>query len=164
MSFSQENAGPKPLLLKAAEVFMAVTLTVMVVAVFSNVVLRYVFASGLVIYDELSRLLFVWLVCMGSVVAAYEKKHLSFELVIDRVGPGTRVALYYFSNALLLVLLALVIKGAWDQVVAGLHSFSAVMGYPLALAAGATLFMAGAMEILVIKEVVFERLVLRRKP
>src|SRR3546814_13459529 len=76
MSFSEERAGPKPLLLKVAEAFMAATLTIMVIAVFSNVVLRYAFSTGLVIYDELSRLLFVWLVCVGSVVAASENKHL----------------------------------------------------------------------------------------
>src|SRR3546814_14864387 len=93
---------------------MAATLTIMVIAVFSNVVLRYAFSTGLVIYDELSRLLFVWLVCVGSVVAAYENKHLSFELVIDRVGPAMKTALYFFSNAVLLVLLAMIIKGAWE--------------------------------------------------
>ena len=53
-----------PLLARVAEAFMAVTLCAMVVAVFSNVVLRYAFGTGLVIYEELSRLLFVWLVCV----------------------------------------------------------------------------------------------------
>ncbi|MFA7475539.1 MAG: TRAP transporter small permease subunit, partial [Castellaniella sp.] len=65
------DAPRKPLIRKAAEAFIAITLALMVIAVFSNVVLRYAFGTGLVIYEELSRLLFIWLVCMGTVVTAH---------------------------------------------------------------------------------------------
>lgn len=157
------HAGaPKPLLLKAAEAFLAITLTIMVIAVFSNVVLRYAFDTGLVVYEELSRLLFVWLVCVGTTVAAYENKHLSFTLVVDRVGPRTRSVLYYLATCIAAIVLGMVIKGAWDQVLAGMQSFSPVMGYPLALAAAATLFMACVMEVLLFKEAIIDRLLLRK--
>ena len=86
------SAPRKPPIRKAAEAFMAATLALMVIAVFSNVVLRYAFGTGLVIYEELSRLLFIWLVCMGTVVTAYDRRHLSFDLLVDRVGPRTRAA------------------------------------------------------------------------
>ena len=160
-----ENAAPhpaKPLLQKAAEVFLAATLAMMVIAVFSNVVLRYAFDTGLVVYEELARLLFVWLVCVGTVVAAYEKKHLSFTLVIDRVGPKAQTALFYLASAIAAILLGMIIKGSWDQVQAGMQSFSPVIGYPLAIAAAATLFMACVMEILLFKEVIVDRLIQRK--
>lgn len=147
----------KPLIRKAAEAFMAITLALMVIAVFSNVVLRYAFGTGLVIYEELSRLLFVWLVCMGTVVTAHEKRHLSFDLLIDRVSPRTRAAMGVLATLISAVVLGMVAKGAWDQVIAGLHSFSPVIGYPLAVAAAATLFMAVAMEILLFKQAVLDR-------
>ncbi|MFC4298872.1 TRAP transporter small permease [Castellaniella hirudinis] len=151
------DAPHKPLIRKAAEVFMATTLALMVIAVFSNVVLRYAFGTGLVIYEELSRLLFVWLVCMGTVVTAHEKRHLSFDLLIDRVGPRTRAAMGVLATLVSAIVLGMVAKGAWDQVIAGLRSFSPVIGYPLAVAAAATLFMAVAMEILLFKQAVLDR-------
>lgn len=148
----------KPLIRKAAEAFMAFTLALMVIAVFSNVVLRYAFGTGLVIYEELSRLLFIWLVCMGTVVTAYEKRHLSFDLVVDRAGPRTRAVLDALAGAISAIVLGMVIKGAWDQVIAGMHSYSPVIGYPLAIAAAATLFMAAAMEAMLFKQVILDRL------
>ncbi|MGB6008321.1 TRAP transporter small permease [Castellaniella sp.] len=148
----------KPLIRKAAEAFMAITLALMVIAVFSNVVLRYAFGTGLVVYEELSRLLFVWLVCMGTVVTAYDKRHLSFDLVIDRVGPRTRLILDALAGIISAIVLGMVVKGAWDQVIAGLHSHSPVIGYPLSIAAAATLFMAAAMEVLLFKQAILDRL------
>lgn len=148
----------KPLIRRAAEAFMAVTLALMVLAVFSNVVLRYAFGTGLVVYEELSRLLFVWLVCMGTVVTAYDKRHLSFDLIVERVGPRTRAGLDALASAIGAIVLGMVVKGAWDQVIAGLHSHSPVIGYPLSIAAAATLFMAAAMEVLLFKQAVLDRL------
>ncbi|WP_323000122.1 TRAP transporter small permease [Castellaniella sp.] len=148
----------KPPIRRAAEAFMAVTLALMVVAVFSNVVLRYAFGTGLVIYEELSRLLFIWLVCMGTVVTAYEKRHLCFDLVIERVGPRTRTVLDALAGVISAIVLGMVVKGAWDQVIAGMNSHSPVIGYPLSIAAAATLFMATAMEVLLFKQAILDRL------
>jgi len=155
MHLSETDAGMprKHPIHKAAEAFMAISLAIMVIAVFSNVVLRYAFDTGLVIYEELSRLLFVWLVCMGTVVAAGEDKHLAFTLVVDRLGPRMLRLCRCLSTVLGLVILGMIAKGAWGQVIAGLHSFSPVMGYPLALGAVAILLMALVMMILLLKEV-----------
>lgn len=144
----------KPLLQKAAEAFMAITLALMIVAVFSNVVLRYAFGTGLVVYEELSRLLFVWLVCTGTTVTAYERKHLSFTLVVERIGPRLQRILYALAGTISVIVLGMVIKGAWDQVIAGLYSHSPVMGYPLALTAAATLLMAAIMAILIVVDAI----------
>ena len=46
------------------EAVMALLLAAMVVLVFGNVVLRYVFNSGITISEELSRWLFVWRACL----------------------------------------------------------------------------------------------------
>lgn len=79
---------PKPRLQRMAEALMVLALVGMVVAVFINVVLRYVFNTSIVSYEEISRLLFVWLVAVGSIVAAFEGSHLGFDLVTARVGPN----------------------------------------------------------------------------
>lgn len=49
---------------------MAACLGVMATAVFVNVVLRYGFGSGIAASEELSRLLFVWMVFIGATAAS----------------------------------------------------------------------------------------------
>ena len=48
---------------------IAVCLAVMVVLVFGNVALRYIFNSGITMSEELSRWLLVWLTFLGAIVA-----------------------------------------------------------------------------------------------
>jgi len=44
-------------------------LAVMVVMVFGNVVLRYAFNSGIIVSEEVSRWLFLWVTFLGAIVA-----------------------------------------------------------------------------------------------
>lgn len=135
---------------RGAEAAMAIGLAGMVLAVFINVVLRYGFDTGIVFYEELSRLLFVWLVCIGAIVAAAEGKHLGFDMVTSRLRGIPRKVFLWLSHLLVGGVLLMVVKGSWAQVIAGLQSFSTVIGYPLALAAASTLVMAvGMLAILV---------------
>jgi TRAP-type transport system small permease protein len=148
------HSAPRPhRLLRLAEIAMALTLAVMVVAVFANVVLRYGFNTGIVSYEELSRLLFVWLVCIGAVVATAERKHLGFDLLVARLPRPAARACGWLARALMLFGLVLLIKGSWGQVIAGLGTVSAVIGYPMALAAAAPLLMAVGMAALLLLEV-----------
>jgi hypothetical protein len=57
---------------------MAVALGVMALAVFVNVVLRYGFGSGIAASEELSRLLFVWMVFLGAAAAYPAGEHMAF--------------------------------------------------------------------------------------
>lgn len=124
------------------EASMAFSLALMVLAVFVNVVLRYGFDTGIVFYEELSRLLFVWLVCIGAVLAAAEGKHLGFDMLIGRMSGKTLKTCTFIAQLLSVYCLLLVVKGSWEQVKAGMHAYSTVIGYPLALAAAGTLVMA----------------------
>jgi TRAP-type transport system small permease protein len=144
--------GNKSLIEAGAELFLVVTLAGMVVAVFLNVVLRYGFGTGIVFYEELSRLLFVWLVCVGSVLAAAKHQHLNFDMLTSRLTGRSASACTNLSRLIIAVCLALVAKGSFVQVLAGMASFSTVIGYPLALAASSTLIMSVAMLILLLIE------------
>lgn len=147
-------AGPLQWVRRAAEFAMAAGLACMVLAVFVNVVLRYVFNTGIVFYEELSRLLFVWLVCIGAIVAAAEGKHLGFDMVTSRLKGVPRKVCLWASHLLVGFCLVLLLKGSWEQVRAGMASFSTVIGYPLALAAAATLVLAVGMLVILVVELV----------
>lgn len=150
---SESTAGrPKPLLQRLAEALMVLALAGMVIAVFVNVVLRYVFHTSIVSYEEISRLLFVWLVAIGAIVAAFEGSHLGFDMLTARAGPGLRKALFWLSQLLVLVCMGLLLWGSWAQVEAGLNSYSTVLGYPLALGAAATLVLAVGLLLVTLRD------------
>ena len=54
---------------RALKFLVALCLASMVALVFGNVVLRYVFSSGITFSEEFSRWLFVWLTFFGAIVA-----------------------------------------------------------------------------------------------
>jgi len=135
-------ARRKPVLQRMAEHFMVLALAGMVVAVFVNVVLRYAFGTSIVSYEEISRLLFVWLVAIGAIVAAFEGKHLGFDMVTSRLKGNARTGMFWIAQLIAGGCMVLLLIGSWHQVVAGMDSFSTVLGYPLALAAAATLVLA----------------------
>lgn len=148
----QEAKKPKPRIQRMAEALMVLALAGMVIAVFVNVVLRYLFHTSIVSYEEVSRLLFVWLVAIGAIVAAFEGAHLGFDLVTSRVGPATRKALFWVSQFLIAACMLMLLWGSWEQVVAGWSSYSTVLGYPLALGAAATLVLSVGMLVVVARD------------
>ena len=151
-SVSTPASPRKPWLLRMAEVLMVAALAGMVVAVFVNVVLRYVFNTSIVSYEEISRLLFVWLVAVGSIVAAYEGTHLGFDMLTSRVGPKAGRVLFWVTQLLVVACMVMLLIGSWEQVKAGMDSYSTVLGYPLAMGAAATLVLAIGMLLVAVRD------------
>jgi TRAP-type C4-dicarboxylate transport system permease small subunit len=122
---------------RIAELLMALCLAAMALAVFVNVVLRYGFGSGIAASEELSRLLFVWMVFIGATAAYPRGQHMAFTSLLlplrDRWGGVPLALLMRLIHGLVLVSCVLVGWGAWQQVVVGLGSRSVVLGYPAAL-------------------------------
>ena len=114
---------------------MAASLGVMAVAVFVNVVLRYGFGSGVAASEELSRLLFVWMVFIGATAAYPAGEHMAFTSLVGSLKKWPIAMATLTAVIRLLVLLACVMlgHGAWQQVMVGLNSSSVVLGYPVAL-------------------------------
>ncbi len=118
-----------------AHVAMAACLGVMAVAVFVNVVLRYGFGSGIAASEELSRLLFVWLVFLGAAAAYPAGEHMAFTSLLGMLQgrPAAFAAMTVVVRLLVVLGCALLAWGAWQQVVVGMSSRSVVLGYPTAL-------------------------------
>ena len=142
----------KPLIKRIAEHFMVAALAGMVIAVFVNVVLRYVFATSIVSYEEISRLLFVWLVAVGAIVTAFEGKHLGFDMLTSRLKGAPKKLLFWISQIIVAACMVLLLIGSWEQVKAGMDSYSTVLGYPLALGAAATLVLAVGLLVCVVAD------------
>ena len=75
-------------------------------------------------------------------------------MVTSRVSPPVRKAMFWVSQILIAICMGLLLWGSWEQVVAGMQSFSTVLGYPLALGAAATLVLAVGMLVVVLRDMV----------
>ena len=100
---------------KGLEAVMALCLIVMVALVFGNVVLRYVFNSGITVAEEMSRWFFVWLTFLGAVVALRDHGHLGTEVLVGRLGPTGKKVCLVIGYALMLGVCWLLFRGALEQ-------------------------------------------------
>ena len=141
---------------KVAQVLMASCLGGMAVAVFVNVVLRYGFGSGIAASEELSRLLFVWMVFIGAAAAYPAGEHMAFTSLAGLLA--RRPLAFGLLTALirLLVIAACVMLawGAWQQVVVGLGSHSVVLGYSAALLPLPALLCSAAIAVMAFIELI----------
>ncbi|WP_439588054.1 TRAP transporter small permease subunit [Hydrogenophaga sp.] len=141
---------------RGAEALLALCLAAMVLCVFGNVVLRYGFNSGLNATEELSRLLFVWMVFLGATAAYPAGQHMAFTSLVGTLRHRPKAFAFATLVIRLLVLLACVLlgRGAWQQVVVGMNSNSVVLGYPVALLPLPALLCALAIGFMVLVEIV----------
>jgi TRAP-type C4-dicarboxylate transport system permease small subunit len=99
------------------KVAVALCLAAMVVLVFSNVVLRYAFNSGIATSEELSRWLLVWLTFLGAVVALRQHAHLGVDTLVRALPPRGRLVCFVLSYALMLYADWLLTLGSCKQAV-----------------------------------------------
>jgi len=116
---------------------LALSMVIMLVLVFGNVVLRYVFNSGITISEEVARVCFVWLTFAGAVLAFRAKQHLAINMLIFRLSPGAQKGFHLARQALILWVLWLMIQGGWEQTVIGMSTVTPVAGLPIAIFSGA---------------------------
>jgi TRAP-type C4-dicarboxylate transport system permease small subunit len=138
------------LLERVTEWIMALMLAVMVGLVFGNVVLRYVFNSGIVAAEEIARLMFVWLVFLGATVALRHQRHLGLEILQSRLPVKVRRACAVIAHLMMLYALWLFVQGSWMQLLIGMETFSTVLRFPMAFYAAAGFFPAIAMALTVL--------------
>lgn len=134
---------------RSVEALMALDLSLIVILVFSNVVARYGFGAGFAGAEEISRLLFVWLVFLGAILALRRKAHLGVELVVARLPRPLRRACAVVTHVLTLYALWLFLAGSWTQTKIGLHTYSTVLHYPNAFMAASGLVCAASMILVV---------------
>ena len=88
--------------INVVEWWAAVLLVLMVVVVCLGVFFRYALNSALVWYDEFASYLLVWLTFYGAVVASYRRRHIGFEVVVDRFDPKTRRIIDFIGECFVL--------------------------------------------------------------
>jgi TRAP-type transport system small permease protein len=100
---------------KGLEGLMVLLLAAMVIMVFGNVVLRYLFDTGIDVSEELSRFFFVWLTFIGAVVVGRENAHLGVETLVAKLGNNGRKVCMVLSDLFVIVCCAVFFWGTWLQ-------------------------------------------------
>lgn len=93
---------------------IALLLGAMVLITFANVVLRYVFNTGLIWGLEMVSFLFAWLILFGVSYGVKISAHLGVDAVINLVSRDAKRILALISVAACLLYAVFLMKGAWD--------------------------------------------------
>jgi TRAP-type C4-dicarboxylate transport system permease small subunit len=118
---------------RVLEWLLALCLVTMVVMVFGNVVLRYVFNSGIAVSEELSRWLFVWMTFIGAIVALKEHGHLGTDIVVARLPRWGKRLCMAASQLLMLWVTWLLLQGSLAQTRINADVEAPVTGLPTAV-------------------------------
>lgn len=116
---------------------MASLLAVMVVLVFTNVVLRYAFNSGITLSEELSRWSMVWMTFLAAIVGVYERGHLGVDSLTKHLPPALQRGCHLLVQAVILYLLWLFGQGSWAQMIINLNVPAPMSGLPVGVLYGA---------------------------
>lgn len=138
---------------KSIDVIMAVILTCMVALVFTNVVLRYGFSSGLRPSVELSRLGHVWVVMLGAAVVLRRGEHLAVAEFSERLFPKAVPVLRRICWVIVLISVGMLYVGSYRQMMSNWSDISQLTGLPSAL-----FYLAGVVSGLLMGVIAFGRI------
>lgn len=110
------------------KIIIVTCLAAMVVMVFSNVVMRYIFNSGWPVSEELSRWAFVWMIFLGAILVLYDRAHLGVDVVILALKPRAQKACLIISTLLMLYATWLILLGSIEQTKLNLGSVAPASG------------------------------------
>jgi TRAP-type C4-dicarboxylate transport system permease small subunit len=125
---------------RLVNLFIVLCLAGMVVLVFVNVVLRYGFGSGILVSEELSRFMLVWLTFVGGAAAMHTHSHLGVDTLVRWLPPIGRKICAVVSIGLILLCLGYFFHGSWLQMVVNLDVRSPVLNMPMSYYYGVGIF------------------------
>ncbi len=106
-------------------------LAVMTLAVFLQVVLRYVFSTGIEGLDEVPRYVFVWLVMIGAAAAMHRGEHTALDYFRNRLAPRGQAVAALLTHGVGILLFLSLIKTSFVLVPNSQLQTSAGLGLPL---------------------------------
>ena len=132
---------------RALELTIVACLAVMALLVFGNVVLRYGFDCGIAISEELARLLFIWLIFLGAILASRQHAHIGFDTLVKSLPHRWKKAAVAFTGLLMLAACIIFVVGGWQQTTINLDNSYPVLGISYAWLYGSAIVFGFGMGI-----------------
>ncbi|TYR35455.1 TRAP transporter small permease [Mesorhizobium microcysteis] len=145
---------PEPLrwLFKVFDILVVVGMAVISLLIFTNVVLRYGFSSGIPFAVEVSRVILVWVIFLGAVVGLAKGAHLSVDALVARLPQKARFACFLVSYSLMLWCCWLLGRGSWALTRIEWGNITPLTGLPVGLTYAAGLVAAIMMALILLLE------------
>lgn len=139
---------------KFIDFIMAISLGIMAIIVFLNVVLRYVFKSGITWSVELSQILFMVLVFFGAIQAYKEDAHIKVDVLISKVPLVWQKILALCSNVLIFIVVVIVYQGSLQLVKENTVMTTPILGIPQSYIYSVGLFLSICLAVLTIAKTI----------
>jgi TRAP-type C4-dicarboxylate transport system permease small subunit len=119
---------------RLSRVLLVVILSAMALAVFAQVIFRYVIPLPLFWTEEFARYCLVWSSFLGAGVALKRSQHIAVTFFVERfLTEGKRMVAALLAELLVLVLLAVVLLGGVHLVGLTRHQLSPALQIPMAI-------------------------------
>lgn len=118
-------------LVRAIEVAVMAAMAVVSVVVMVEVILRYTLGETLVVTEELSRYLMVWIAFLGSVLLMRERGHIAAEGLGSWLGPLGRRVIGIVADLLSLVFLLTLTVAGLQTLPAQLDQYLTTINIPI---------------------------------
>ncbi|NLE90893.1 MAG: TRAP transporter small permease subunit [Dehalococcoidales bacterium] len=130
---------------KVLEIIISVGLLIMIITSFSNVLIRYTnyipgwsetILGGTLMKltgknAEIARIGFIYLVYLGSIIAARDNKHLMIDTLLMRVPPMVQKIIYVIIQLIIMVLMGVLAAGAWSIATKNINDFWVATQFPV---------------------------------
>lgn len=93
------------------KIITKIILTVMVITIFSQVIMRYFIQKPLMWSEELSRYLYAWFCFFGVSIATFDKSHLKVSFFLEKLPKGIQ---YYLEILSLIMMILFFIAVSWS--------------------------------------------------
>jgi TRAP-type C4-dicarboxylate transport system permease small subunit len=113
---------------KLLEFMVVAMLFAMVVMVFGNVLMRYVFDTGITVSEEMSRYCFIWLTYLGAMVAMREGGHLGMDTLVKVLPVTGKKVCLFLSEVLMLMCNGMFLWGTYQMHELQVTNISPVVG------------------------------------
>lgn len=113
---------------KLLELLIVAMLFAMVVMVFGNVLMRYVFDTGITVSEEMSRYCFIWLTYLGAMVAMREGGHLGMDTLVKVLPVTGKKVCLFLSEVLMLMCNGMFLWGTYQMHELQVTNISPVVG------------------------------------
>lgn len=143
---------------------MIAMVPLMTLIVFTQVIMRYVFNSPFTWAEEMSRMLMIWISCIGSAYALKTSQHISLNYFRLKMKGITEAIVILFSHISLMIFFTVVFVKGIILCISELNQFSPAMGIPMAIPFSAVPFSFGIALLFTLEEAIsdFERIVLSK--
>ncbi len=124
------------MLFHVLKLFAAACLAVMIVLVFSNVVMRYAFNSGITVSEELSSWCMTWMTYTAGLVALRNHGHLGFDALLKAFPSVVQRFMLAVANILMIAIMGMFLYGSWQQTVINWENMAPASGISTGLLYG----------------------------